>query len=466
MKKVAHAPLVLVIDDSEDIRDLFRLALEAAGYRVKVAANGYEGLAVVRESRPDLILTDISMPQMDGFQFLVQLRSDFEPPLPPVVVCSGFDVTANEALRLGAVRFVAKPVEAASLVRIIEEALHHQPPEAAEFSNERAFVQAARARAAAEAARLFATIKEQLPEVERQSPRFAQFIADYFGFAPVVVVFVEGSGSIRVAGTSRDSFVPRGATFSGDLLFTTGVLAAGSSLVVTDAKSFFASVQDERARAMGITFGIAVPLLFEGVPIGALCLLDRATHPFDPEDLLIFEGIGGIGSRELRFIRPIGGNLGFVLSPLFDRMLGAELSLLHRRGGGLELLMVEMDPTVIDSKLALEVVRRGGSRLAICKPESATLTLYKRDSNAAAARSAVSAAMSTLLATGAVRATGWVSVLDEGMAVVPGDVVRRLAASALAQSLSTPHGPVQHTSIVGGPTPGVAAEANPSPEAR
>lgn len=456
----SQAPLILVIDDSEDIRDLLQLALEAAGYRVKVAADGHQGLAAVRESHPDLILTDISMPVMNGFQFLVQLRSDFSPPLPPVVVCSGFDVTANEALRLGAVRFIAKPVEPATLVRIVREALHRQPPEETDLANERAFVKAARARASAAATRLFATIKEELPEIDRALPTLAQLISDYFGFAPAGVVFVE-SGQVRVIGVSRDSFVPKGALFSGQILFATGVLAGGSSLVVTDADTFFASVEEERMRPMGFKFMIAVPLLFEDVPIGALCLFDRASHPFEAEDLLILEGIGTDASRNLHLGSPVGKNIGFVPPRLFDRMLGAELSLLHRRGGGLELLMVAMDPTAIRSELALEVLHRGGARTAICERESGTLTVYSRDSNAAAARSAVAASMSTLLATGAVRATAWVSVLDEGMAPVPSDIVLRLAASALEQSQSTPDNPIEHTSLAGGPTRDVGSAASP-----
>jgi CheY-like chemotaxis protein len=83
-----------------------------------VAANGAEALEAMRGSRPDLILTDVSMPVMNGLQFLVHLRSDFAPPLPPVIVCSGFDMTADEARRLGAFRFVTKPVEVASLINI------------------------------------------------------------------------------------------------------------------------------------------------------------------------------------------------------------------------------------------------------------------------------------------------------------------------------------------------------------
>src|SRR5215468_3826395 len=121
MKYVTSLPaLILVIDDSDDIGEMFRLVLESAGFRVRVAADGREGLAAVREERPDLVITDIMMPGMNGFDFLIHLRSDFPPPLPPAIVCSGFDATGEEAIRLGAVRFVAKPIESAALVEIVE----------------------------------------------------------------------------------------------------------------------------------------------------------------------------------------------------------------------------------------------------------------------------------------------------------------------------------------------------------
>jgi CheY-like chemotaxis protein len=453
------APVVLVVDDSEDIRELFQWILERAGYRVKVAANGHGGLAALREGHLDLILTDISMPEMDGFQFLVQLRSDFPPPLPPVVVCSGFDVAADEALRLGAVRFVAKPVEAASLVKIIEEALRRQPAAKADLANERAFVQAARARASAAATRLFATIKERLTELEGVLDGLARLVSSYYGFAPACVVFVE-DGDIRVVAVSPGSFVPKGTTFSGRVLFSTGVLAAGSSLVITDVDSLFASVQDERTRALGFKFLIAVPLRFEDVPIGALCLFDRVTHRFEAEDLIILEGVGTHASQHIRYMSSLGQKAGFVPATLFERMLAAELSLLHRRGGGIELLLVATEAAAMRSELAVEVLHGGGARAAICEREPGKLILYKRDSNAAAAQSAVSTALSSLLVTSGVRGAGWVSIRDDGMVQVPSDVVLRLAAAALEQSLATPDGLIEHVSIVGGPTLGVGAAAS------
>jgi CheY-like chemotaxis protein len=451
--------LILVIDDSEDIRDLFQLILEGAGYRVSVAAEGREGLETLRESRPDLIIADISMPGMNGFEFLVHLRSDFSPPLPPVIVCSGFDVTAEEALRLGAIRFVAKPVEAPSLIRMVEQVLSGEPADEQTLEREREFVRAARARAAAAAARLFSTFRALAPELDRVLPIAAQWFSDYFGFAPAAILFVEDH-RVRVAGVSRGSVVRMGATFSARMLFSTGVLAGGSSLVVTDATDIFGAniIADPRAAALGIKFFVAVPLLYEDVPVGAIVLSDRDLHPFEAEDLLILEGFGRTVAHGFRDRSTLGKNLGFVPPPSFDRMLGAELAVLHRQRGGLEVLLVEMEPTAMRPELALEILKRGGPRLALCRHEAGTLAIYKRDSNAGAAASAISASLSTLVATGAVHATAWISIVDDGLPLLSHDVVLRLAGLALDQSRGSPAGRVERLQLGHQATPeGLAA---------
>jgi CheY-like chemotaxis protein len=444
----SQSPRILVIDDSEDIRELFQLALEGAGCRVKVAADGHQGLQAMRESRPDLVIADISMPGMNGFEFLVHLRSDFLPPLPPVIVRSGFDVTAEEALRLGAVRFVAKPVEAASLIRIVEQVLRGEPADETTLEREREFVWAARARAAAAAARLFSTFQALAPELDRVLPATAQWFSDYFGFATAGIMFVDNN-RVRVAGVSSGSVVPVGTTFSGRMLFSTGVLAAGSSLVVTDATDFFGAsiVADPRAKALGAKFFVAVPLLYEEVPVGAIVLSDHAPHPFEAEDLLILEGFGRAAAQGLGDGPTIGRNLGFVPPPLFERMLGAELSVLHRQRGGLEVLLVEMEPTAMRSELAVEILRHAGPRLAICRHDAGTLALYKRDPNAGVATSAISAALRTLIATGTVRATGWISIVGDELPPLSHDVVLRLAWLALDESRVSPGGRVERLEL-------------------
>jgi CheY-like chemotaxis protein len=446
---VESSPQILVVDDSEDIRELLQLILEGAGYRVTVAADGSQALAAVRASRPDLVITDISMPGMEGFEFLVSLRSDVSPPLPPVVVCSGFDVAGEEALRLGATRFMPKPIEPAALVRMVQEALSGRQADKAMVAHERAFVEAARARAAAAAAHLFAKLTNEAPTLNRLTPVLAQSVADYFGCAGAAVAFVR-NGGIRVDGISAGCVIPVETAFSGNMLFATGVLAAGSSLVITDAASFLAASigADPRATALGLNFLIAVPLLYENTPIGVIALVDRAPHPFEAEDLTILEGIGQSASDALR-LNSSEIWIGYVQPGLFDRMLGAELSILHRERGGLELLLVEMEPAAVTAALQRELVEHGGPRLALCRRDVGTLAIYKRDADAVAARRITATLLSTLVATGAVRASGWVSVVGTRLCPMTEDVVLRLAGLALGQSLSYSQGRVERV-VVGG----------------
>ncbi|MCU1276500.1 MAG: integral rane sensor hybrid histidine kinase [bacterium] len=439
---------ILVVDDSEDIREMLQFVLETAGYSVRLAADGCEGLDAVRELRPDLIITDIAMPVMDGFQFLVQLRSDFRPPLPPVIVSSGFDVTAERAMALGALRFVAKPVESAVLLRTVEQVLSGQPTEAAELDRERSIVESARARAAAAAARLCAALAAQAPAFDDSVPVIAEWVSRYFGVAPAGIALVEDDG-IRLAGVSRDSFIPARTKLSSKLLFETGVLAAGSSFLATENTQLLRGAYGE---AHGLQFLVAVPLLFEDVPIGALGLFDRAPHPFTAEDLLILEGVGRNFSHALRPASPLVGNLGLVPSPLFDLMLASELALLHRERGALELLVVEMDGGAIDSRQALEILHRGSPRLALCRREVGTIALFKRDLNATSARDVITSSLSLLQASGAVRAAGWVSIVDSGLAPVPCEIALRLVDVALDHSRSTGGRRIERTLIVTEPT--------------
>ena len=88
-KIVDRRPLALVIDDSEDTRAIYAFALELEGFRVEEARNGREGLQEAVDLRPDIIITDLSMPIMDGRETIRRLRADDRSRHIPIIACSG-----------------------------------------------------------------------------------------------------------------------------------------------------------------------------------------------------------------------------------------------------------------------------------------------------------------------------------------------------------------------------------------
>jgi CheY-like chemotaxis protein/nitrogen-specific signal transduction histidine kinase len=92
--------LALVIDDQEDNRALLKRTMEAEGWTVVEAANGVEALARVGERRPDMILLDLMMPEMDGFEFVEHLRANELTQSIPVLVVTAKDITPQDRQRL------------------------------------------------------------------------------------------------------------------------------------------------------------------------------------------------------------------------------------------------------------------------------------------------------------------------------------------------------------------------------
>src|SRR5258708_9705479 len=115
---------ILVIDDEAAMRDSVRLALEYNGYEFIAAATGQEGLALAEREEPDLVLLDIKMPGMDGFEVLGRLRSANE--MLPIVIMSGHGTgeVGADVMRRGATDFVDKPFDSTEkLLLRIEAAL-------------------------------------------------------------------------------------------------------------------------------------------------------------------------------------------------------------------------------------------------------------------------------------------------------------------------------------------------------
>jgi CheY-like chemotaxis protein len=119
------APLVLLVDDERSIRTICRVNLEGEGLAVSEAADGAEALEVVRRARPSVVLLDVMMPGVDGWEVAEQLAADDETRKIPVVFLSARAAPEDRlrAQELGAVGYVDKPFDPLELAGIVRDVL-------------------------------------------------------------------------------------------------------------------------------------------------------------------------------------------------------------------------------------------------------------------------------------------------------------------------------------------------------
>ena len=116
--RVKEGPLILIVDDDPGLRAFVRASLQLEGYAVREAASAEEGLAVLEEEPPDLILLDVMMPKVDGWEMLRRLQERHGVGTIPVLMFSGKvdERAAGEAATLGAQGFIGKPFDPQQLI--------------------------------------------------------------------------------------------------------------------------------------------------------------------------------------------------------------------------------------------------------------------------------------------------------------------------------------------------------------
>jgi adenylate cyclase len=124
---------ILVVDDNETNRDLLMTGLAKHGYELLQAANGEEALASVKQHLPDLLLLDVEMPRLDGFELCRRLKSDPLLPFIPIILCTARAASQDvvTGLETGADEYLTKPIDQAALVARVRsmlrvKALHDQ----------------------------------------------------------------------------------------------------------------------------------------------------------------------------------------------------------------------------------------------------------------------------------------------------------------------------------------------------
>ncbi len=121
---------ILVVEDSADEANLIKMILEPEGYEVAVASNGEEGLKKVASNRPDLIVLDVMMPELDGFTMCSRLRESPEHSGTPVILLTGVAKRISNSkypldgvLRADAEQYLEKPVKPEELLETVARLL-------------------------------------------------------------------------------------------------------------------------------------------------------------------------------------------------------------------------------------------------------------------------------------------------------------------------------------------------------
>ena len=124
-KREPESPLILVVDDVADQRDIYSQYLTFLGYRVGTAVNGFDALAKVRSLEPDLIVMDLSMPLMDGFEATRALKSAPATRRIPIIALTAYSIHLPEewALSAGCTAYLRKPCLPGDLEEAVRKVL-------------------------------------------------------------------------------------------------------------------------------------------------------------------------------------------------------------------------------------------------------------------------------------------------------------------------------------------------------
>lgn len=116
---------ILVVEDQEDNRKILRDLLTSKGYRVIEVENGYEGIQKTVEHHPDLILMDIQLPGIDGYEVIKRIKTDPKTGKIPIIAVTSYALSGDsqKAFEAGCDGYVAKPYSPKKLLSMIEETL-------------------------------------------------------------------------------------------------------------------------------------------------------------------------------------------------------------------------------------------------------------------------------------------------------------------------------------------------------
>ncbi len=441
------AKFVLIVDDSIDIRECFQVALESAGYRVETAIDGVHALKSMKLARPDVIILDAVMPVMDGFEFLYHARSDFAGSLPPVILCSGFDITVSEAKRRGTYAFLRKPVALPQLIMLVEEALAGRTPSPAVLNQETELAAIARMRASQASSLAVSSVPMDLLTARIES--VLVWLKEYFDVDLALFALMREKSLVAISITDAPTALKQTLGADSPIL---SIIETGSTLVVPDASNGHLIAGDWRVFG-GIRSFAGVPIFSNPlVAIGALCLAMRSLARFPAEDVLLLEEAG---RRSARLWGPVEAPAGesppwaglpwALTREGFEVLVEMELRVASRRQNAIELAIFELEHDF--DERAADAIRLAGTRYrtALSMFDKRRIALFKRALDVKSASRQINEAAARLSHSTGVRGIGSVLLTPDSIDVVTAESLIQMAVRAVNESIDS--GGINHVLV-------------------
>jgi CheY-like chemotaxis protein len=362
-----HTARVLVVDDDADLVESYRGLLESAGYSVSTAQTGETAIGLAHDEHPDVVITDVSMPNMDGFELIHRLKDELGSEAPPVVVCSAFELTEWEAMAQGAELFLEKPASATAILHSVEVLRRGERPDPETLATERSNVMHQRLRSRQGSELRLRDVDRG--DVARESKPWLEWLRRYFDCGSAGV-FLLDAGAVLPVVVEGDAMTARPEPRLLHATLAAGV-ETGTSLVLADMATHPAF-----RRALGQRTDIAsfagVPLVTsDGIRVGALVIADSQPGLFDSDSLILLEYLGRRGVSVLLEKRLSPKPATPAPAPLlarrtFETLLAGEMRMARRLDMAVEVAVMSLAPGVTQGACAEHVWRIGARpRMAI-----------------------------------------------------------------------------------------------------
>ncbi|MCM2277398.1 MAG: response regulator [Oligoflexia bacterium] len=289
---------VLLIEDDRGIAEVLQVALELGGYSAFWAKDGQEGLKLVEEIDPDVIICDMMMPVLDGFGFLNAYRANGRTRRAPVIAVTAMRNYLEPARKCGAAVALEKPVDLDKLLETVERVGAGKPPRepAAPTPVEKESRDNELARAEALRLRVVREMGLERPRPDPVLDTFVNYVARVFD-VPICMISIVGEKEQRFSvACGLSGAVEETRSGPSQESFCTHAVSARAALIVSDSESnpFFA--KNPWVTEYGLRFYAGVPLII-GTPQGAtaagtLCLIDLRPRNFGFLDLELLSVFG------------------------------------------------------------------------------------------------------------------------------------------------------------------------------